>query len=96
MDIPAIGTLPAASGFERRPGADARLHSLEQKLRQLTMEREKAVQSRDDAKREKLERQIQAVQRQIEQLRSQNQKQDPAQSAPPNPDGGGKYIDVYA
>ena len=102
MGISSIGanSLPPASGPQSRGGADAEIRALEQKLRQLNTEREKAVQRRDMDEKEKLEKQIREIEKQIERLKQQaGQKPSvpdtPAPQSPaPAPPGTGDYIDV--
>ena len=101
MEISSIGTggLSASPPARQGGGDDARLRSLEQRLQQLSAEREKAVQRGDRKAKEKLERQIRALEKQIQQLRQRQERRADAPARRPGadpPPAEGRYIDVYA
>jgi hypothetical protein len=93
------GISPAASGGKAAPSnVDGKIQALQQKLQQLTLERQKAVESGDKKKQEKLEKQIEEIKKQLQQLLRQQrkaEKQENVEESPENPDKTqGGHVDL--
>ncbi len=81
-------------------GADSQIRALEQKLLQLTNEKEKAVEAKDEEKAKKIEKQIQGIKKQIAELKRQENKEDEkekdrssVQAEKAKESGMGRYLD---
>lgn len=64
---------------------DTKIRALEQRLQNLTLEKQKAVQNRDEEAEKRIEKQMQEIQRQIDRLRQQESGAQEEVQEPDNP-----------
>lgn len=100
-----IGNIAEGSpnfSMPKNTDVDSKIKALEQKIQQLSMDKQKAKQKKDVETERKIEKQIQQIQQRIEQLRRQSAKEDditkPANSAEKNNNKPSEpnQIDKYA
>ncbi len=103
MNINGINpsALPApANANSPAGGVDPRIMALEQKLQQLTIEKEKAIEAKDEEKAKKIEEQIQEIKKQIAELKRKKSKKQEKEENPSSvkaekakEPGFGRYLD---
>lgn len=102
MSVSSIGAgVPPDVPSPQQGGAETRIRSLEQKLRQLYSEREKAVRNNDQREKEKIEQKIKEIERQIEELRQRAKAKESSagpselREAVQKPSDPGTSVDFY-
>lgn len=76
MNISAVNSSHplSSSNPNQNTIADAQIRSLEEKIRKLNVEKQKAIDCKDKEQEKKIEKQIQEIKKQIQQLKQQEKE----------------------